>query len=109
MSAPLSSKEAVPEFTPGPWELRVPSQGAWGVSALRGTVNIVMEGGPSPDDESGVFGATLNEAHANARLIAAAPDLYKAVLCALNMVDGDGIPPDWDALRRVVAKAEGRS
>lgn len=47
------------------------------------------------------------EGSANARLIAAAPDLYTAVEAALNMVDGDGAPPDWDMLRAALAKARG--
>jgi hypothetical protein len=46
---------------------------------------------------------------ANARLITAAPELYAAVMAALNMVDGDGTPPDWDMLRAAAKKARGES
>lgn len=31
-------------------------------------------------------------------------ELEAAVRAALNMVDGDGAPPDWDALRKLVKK-----
>lgn len=46
------------------------------------------------------------------------PDLHDALDAALNMVEGDGMPPDWDWLRQmrtIVAnamparKAEGRT
>ena len=44
---------------------------------------------------------------ADARLIAAAPDLLAACEAALNMVDGDGHPPAWDKLRAAIRRAKG--
>jgi hypothetical protein len=33
-------------------------------------------------------------------------DLCNSVRAALNMVDGDGFPPDWDFLRKTLKSAE---
>ena len=33
-------------------------------------------------------------------------DLLACVRAALNMVDGDGAPPDWDFLRRTLASVD---
>lgn len=38
---------------------------------------------------------------------AAAPELLECVKAALNMIDGDGLPPNWDMLRAAIAKATG--
>lgn len=43
----------------------------------------------------------------DACLIAAAPSLLAGCKAAINMVDGNGAPPDWDWLRSVIAKATG--
>ena len=48
-----------------------------------------------------------DEVKANANLIAAAPDLLEACKAALNMVETDLGPPNWDILRAAIAKAEG--
>lgn len=41
------------------------------------------------------------------RAVNAHNELIEAVEAALNMVDGDGMPPNWDWLRSVVSKAKG--
>lgn len=45
------------------------------------------------------------ERDANARLIAAAPDLLEALKRCEAMVSTDQGPPDWDWVRSVIAKA----
>jgi len=55
------------------------------------------------------YDGALSEEAGNESLIAAAPELYAGCAAALNMVDGNGAPPDWDWLRRIIAKAEGQS
>ena len=34
-------------------------------------------------------------------------ELLEALQACMNMVDGDGHPPDWDAIRAIIAKVEG--
>lgn len=95
--------------TPAPWsaEPSIPSDGFecfWIkgqklVGALPPVYRTVSIGS--------VNGPHSGEQEANAHLIAAAPDLLEALEAALNMVDGDGLPPDWDMLRAVVRKARG--
>jgi hypothetical protein len=47
------------------------------------------------------------EEQANARLIAAAPELLQALKKVLKTYDEQLYTQDWDAIRRVIAKAEG--
>lgn len=42
---------------------------------------------------------------ANAALLSAAPDMAEALLACLNMVEGDGLPPNWDMIRAALRKA----
>lgn len=46
---------------------------------------------------------------ADAQLIMAAPALLRACRAALNMVDGDGAPPNWNTLRAAVSLATDNS
>lgn len=46
-------------------------------------------------------------AEANARLWAAAPMLLEACRATMSMVEGDGMPPDWDFIRAAIAAASG--
>lgn len=88
------------KFTKGPWKASKPQlyHEFWHIN--------------SPDGANGdiatVWSVTGNAEH-NARLIAAAPDLYEAAWMALQMVDGDGGPPDWDMVRAALRKARGES
>jgi len=78
------------KFTPGPWKA---SRKSVFVSDLRDmTVATISDRG---------------EAIANAKLIAAAPELLEAVKKCLEIVE-TGDLPNWDWVRSIVAKAEGR-
>jgi len=60
----------------------------------------------------GDMGRSREENLANAAFIVTASnhfdDLIACVRASLNMVDGDGSPPDWDFLRRTLKSAEGK-
>jgi hypothetical protein len=81
VSAALRAQE---EFTPGPWEIS-------GYSDING--HYLHIGAPS----SVTVLASMNDTHpatiANARLIAAAPELYKALAAIMNDPRGRGIDP----------------
>ena len=93
-----------PSHTPGPWALLTdfsvwaPSENALvcachsGDRRLRDTREIHQE-----------------EAHANARLIAAAPDLLALAKRMLAAWEGSGPGIVLDDIRALIAKAEGRS
>lgn len=114
-------------FTPGPWKL----------SCIDGVEDSLMVGGG--DDGSDIvadirtyeneISATRNsprqmwvkkrlaelerqekEAHANARLIAAAPEMFEVLselLGTLEMSKGYGFDEEYEKLREVLAKVEG--
>lgn len=90
----LAPREA---FTPGPWSLFA--------SHLRGGryYTVVIPGCEDPidlhADENG---------EANARLIAAAPELYEALKWVMS-AHGEQLHDAFDNAHRVIAKAEGRS
>lgn len=48
-----------------------------------------------------------SEVEANARLIAAAPELLEACKRAFDQTDKDARPADWEMLRAAIAKATG--
>lgn len=60
---------------------------------------------PLPDGEAEDVDVGLRE---NAALIAAAPELLEVARRSLAMVSKGYGPPDWDWIRSVIAKAEGR-
>lgn len=62
------------KHTPGPWEV-FKSGTFWGVDA--GRKSIIVWG--DADEEMGVQGTTVEQAHANALLIAAAPEMLEAL------------------------------
>lgn len=63
-------------FTPGPWEACITQSFWWpGVDAEGQSLIIMADLG----SESGIHGASREEAQANARLIAASPDLFAYV------------------------------
>jgi hypothetical protein len=91
------------KHTPGPWQM----------SGSRGPSPEYRGHGVGPDGGNYVVVVPYNdrdhvECIANARLIAAAPDLLDVAKRCLAMADeGDG-PPYWDWIRSIIAKAEGR-
>lgn len=90
------------KHTPGPWEVYGGTRA--GIDKEDGSFSIVVAG--YDDDECGIYGHTDAEAAANARLIAAAPDLLAACRAAL---EGQSIPPfeKYEMIRAAIAKATG--
>ena len=94
------------EHTPGPWKIGAHVHDPW-------TVYVEQSDGEEPgicttDGSAFTPIDSEDEQIANARLIAAAPEMLAALKACLNMVNGDGQPPNWDWIREVVAKAEGQ-
>ncbi len=89
--------------TPGPWRLA-----ASGIDGHK----VVAPDGRNICGMSNRISLSMAERHANARLVAAAPDLL-AALRDLVPADFDRHPDDfmpvWHAARAAIAKAEGRS
>ncbi len=95
------------KHTPGPWKFSAESiDPEWSVVTTAGGSVI----------------ANVNDRHdqlANARLIAAAPDMLEALSKLMDLNDNSGpfggeiledrITRAWDAARAAIAKAEGRS
>ena len=83
-------------FTPGPWQL----------SCIDGVKDSLMVGGG--DDGSDIVADIRDEA--NARLIAAAPEMYEVLsglLDTLEMSKGYGFDEEHEKVREVLAKVEG--
>lgn len=93
--------------TPGPWG-NYEEGDYWGVETP--SVSIVVWGNAEDGDDGGVRGKTIEEARANARLIAAAPDLLEALKAFVKAGDGhDDFTELWPVAAAAIAKAEGRS
>lgn len=135
MNSPLVQNPAgnTPAFTPGPWTALIWGENIQGgelphheiftevngcfVSLAEVPLAVTAED-MEPDGKGGsrvCASARLNqrECEANARLIAAAPELLDA-LKALTKdipwgIGADQIHPDWHAARAAIAKAEGRA
>jgi len=82
--------------TPGPWTVHdTASEGMMAhVTARAGTVALIGA-------------VTPGEANANARLIAAAPDLLAWLIRCEEMVSTAKGPPNWDGIRAAIARATG--
>lgn len=97
-------------FTPGPWSYVDHSWACIGVYAhdtTRGVASLSIEDEVTEDDQYQLE----VEMQANARLIAAAPELLAALIA---MVDAHAVPssgckerPAYDAARAAIAKATG--
>jgi len=96
------------EFTPGPW--RVDPDYCHDIQTANGALEIasVAETALTDGEKPGYYART-----ANARLIAAAPDLYEALVEAFNVIShaceagfyvGEGI---FEKLNAALAKARG--
>ncbi len=109
------SKEA---FTPGPWRVEYETTLVWGNCDQEDTSSCGM-GYPIAEARitpSGYWAKKPDcfEGEANAHLIAAAPELYEAVLKALSYIENTerlwGITlSSGDELRAVLAKARGEA
>lgn len=110
------------QHTPGPWQYHE------GFSAtdyhITAAANSEADRGQPLwcNDPGSAYGDEPGEAHANARLIAAAPDLLEALKAAMDYIDHSPCDPDitpaqWAAYKRLqetdaagaIAKAEGRA
>ena len=99
------------EHTPGPW--RVEQMGFLSVRAGKMRICDIRGWGYLTDPRIGGICHEDDEAErilgANARLIAAAPDLLVALTELLAHASFIGIAPHYDAMARAaIAKAEGR-
>lgn len=123
------------KHTPGPWLCRksYPNQTYWAVRPLdypdgnESLATIQVRGFPfsGPDNNENGYNQAVAEAEANARLIAAAPELLEAIKAALDSFrekecscDGEGVDGRTvghgcffhrieDGLRAAIAKATG--
>lgn len=88
-----------PKFAPGPWTL-IPRKRMWSIqNALGGVFADVREIGFGPDSQ--------DRTEANARLIAAAPELYAALRKLLSDLD-EGRPLNTVEAYAVLRRAEGQ-
>ena len=91
------------EFTPGPWRVELGSdKREWGYVRCDLGRNATCKG-IAVARVTRICGA---HSEANARLIAAAPDLYAALHALVNCVEPS--PARWELARAAIAKAEGR-
>ena len=96
-----TTEEKRATFTPGPWQ----------VSYIDGVEDSLMVGGG--DDGSDIVADIRDRDEANARLIAAAPELleqcklFEKVLRACIMAGDSGAELELDKLREVLAKVKG--
>jgi hypothetical protein len=122
-----------PQFTPGPWQFRPmdgfdalhklrgtkpeehegyfrANDGSWGVSCGNGRVCLVDFQGKAKRGQG--YAAPDPEGMANARLIAAAPEMYEALKrCVVELefhADGHSLA-EIEIANAAIAKAEGRA
>ena len=93
------------QHTPGPW--RVDPDHCRDVQTSDGAIEICLAEGGKPYGINLFSVPPIEEAHANARLIAAAPDLLEACIVAFHQTCSVGRPKDWEQLRTAIAKATG--
>lgn len=93
------------KHTPGPWEytpytdhIRADHSRHWTIAAM-----VEMQGCADPSRD-----IVAEEKIANARLIAAAPELLESAKMAVAEAVGDGFDDWYVALKEAIAKAEGR-
>lgn len=90
------------KHTPGPWEAQPPRLGA--------AITIYAGDTPIATTASNTSPLTMEmhrrgEIKANARLIAAAPELLEALQMALVYIDGEGTPEQYEQAAAAIAKA----
>ena len=95
------------KYTPAPWSV-YPGQNP-GIEGDGGKKSVVVFGDGPDDSECGVLGKTPEQQQANAKLIAAAPDML-AVLQRIVAVYDVGYTPGQgliEELRQVITQATG--
>jgi len=106
------------KYTPGPWVIFDNDAEHKGIDNAEGDLSIILFG---VNDNCGVQGRTKEEAEANARLIACAPELLEALEAAMAYINNCPCDPDiypeqlkaWDKLSTIqpmelIAKAKGQ-
>ena len=84
--------------TPGPWEIDDAAFDGLDIVSPQGRVAMLNNGEPCEDADI----------WANARLIAAAPDMLAALVWAVETADTEQYEADWyAAARAAIAKAKG--
>lgn len=92
------------QHTPGPWQTDeaahdAPYQNIRVTANGRSVCTVWIDDAPVPDFNAGQ--------EANARLIAAAPELLAACKLAFDQTCSVGRPKDWEQLRAAIVKATG--
>jgi hypothetical protein len=87
-----SVSAAVAAHTPAPWTVYKETDEYPGIEGHTGTVIVWGDG----EDDCGIRGDTHAERVANARLIAAAPDLYAALRGLVSALFAEGEDEDAD-------------
>jgi hypothetical protein len=96
------------KHTPGPW--RVDPDHFRDVQTTDGAIEICLAEGGEPYGKNLFSVPPIEEAHANARLIAAAPDLLEALKAILEDMDSEhGTDYDYAKARAAIAKATGEA
>lgn len=102
-----------PKWTPGPWVVDADDRdyGACVRTSAEPCVSVAWCGPASAVSAFGSYSVLLEEVHANARLIAAAPDLAEALEAVIADItaDNDTWAPDSsvELARAALAKARG--
>lgn len=89
---------AAPKFTPGPWSCGNAERLSSEMAYSKDSTGFQPLGGCGCCGSPWVNGATDEECKANARLIAAAPDLYAAAQAAAAVLARVGSHPDFDVV-----------
>jgi hypothetical protein len=92
------------KYTPGPWSVYETKTSNWLVYASNGIANACPEGQLVANCGVTALPATREELDANARLIAAAPELLQA----LKLIIASGFAYGVEAGKAAIAKAEGK-
>ena len=102
------------KHTPGPWSIFTDEKHKHNAGIEADGFSIICIGYPDETlamDVSGVHGRTEEETQANARLIAAAPDLLEALeaIMGSDVFEWNGSAAFWlqDKVRASIAKAKG--
>lgn len=96
------------KHTPGPWVAQIDKHIKRGRKPLPRMALVMVGGGQAIDCT--YSGVDFEESAANARLIAAAPEMLEALKAALGFLEDEGVLGDLpDEMRAAIAKAEGRT
>ena len=91
------------KHTPGPWDFDLDPNGAFWVTVA--PVRDMQD--PTTIARRGEWGHRCEESHANARLIASAPDMLAALISLLEDVGRANSMPGAVQARAAIAKATG--